>query len=236
MLKVILNTLLGLYGKEIRSVSAPLHTFEQSLAEIARRFEIGAVIDIGVAEGTPELHRAFPKTPFLLVEANPQYTEELQKKAQAHGWMFAPVFCGESETTVPFRLYASGRKASAHMSENQDNEKNFVETISIPCKPLDTLLSQNLLPSPYLIKIDTEGAEMSVLRGATAALAQAAAVIVETSIVKRYVGGSEFADVVAYMHTQGFSVFDMCEGTIEDGRLLMVDVVFIRTDSPVRLL
>jgi FkbM family methyltransferase len=233
-MKRLINGFLHLFSKEVRSTNAPLHTFERGLTELKRRVEIKSVIDVGVADGTPELYAAFPHHNFLLIEANPEYADTLSRLARTLPAKVEKVFCGATSGTTPFHLYKSGRKASAYLSGSKEIQKNFIQTITIPVEPLDTLVKKNALPGPYLLKIDVEGAEMDVLKGAAETLHNSSAVILEASVVKRYEGAAQFADLVLYMKEKGFSVYDIIEGAIEDGRLLMVDLVFVKTDAPFR--
>jgi FkbM family methyltransferase len=227
-MKNLINRVLGLAGKQIRSVNAPLHTFEAGLRELKRRTPIGSVIDIGVAEGTPELYGVFKGYPMLLVEANPEYTELLDTLAAQLPARVEKVFCGAQEGIV--KLYKNGRKASSLHYANRPEAAQ----VDVRVMPLDSLTRN--LPAPYLVKIDVEGAEMEVLKGAQETLKNSAAVVVETSVAKQYEGGSELADVVAYMKDRGFSVYDMVEGAIIEGRLMQVDLIFVPTDAPFRKL
>jgi hypothetical protein len=80
---------------------------------------------------------------------------------------------------------------------------------------------------PYL-KIDTQGYELEVLRGATAALDAIAMVEAELSLVSTYDGGPLFADVVAFLAADGFSPIAF-EGVLDDpetGEMLQADAIF----------
>ncbi len=226
-MKKIINTILRLLGKELRSSNAPLHTFEAGLVELKRRTNIGSVIDIGVAQGTPELYRVFKGYSTLLVEANPEYGELVDTLAAQLPARAEKVFCGAKPGSI--KLYKKGRKASSLRYAAQGGEQ-----VDVPVMPLDSLVHD--LSVPYLIKIDVEGAEMEVLMGAAEALKGAAAVIIETSVAKQYEGGVEMADIVGYMHERGFSVYDMVEGTLIGGRLMQVDLIFVPTDASYRKL
>jgi FkbM family methyltransferase len=80
---------------------------------------------------------------------------------------------------------------------------------------------------PYL-KIDTQGYELEVLRGATAALDAIALVEAELSLVSTYDGGPLFADVVGFLAARGFSPIAF-EGVLDDpdtGEMLQADAIF----------
>jgi FkbM family methyltransferase len=85
---------------------------------------------------------------------------------------------------------------------------------------------------PYL-KIDTQGYELEVLRGASATLEAIALVEAELSLVSTYDGGPLFADVTGFLAGHGFSPIAF-EGVLDDpdtGEMLQADAIFRATRS-----
>ena len=197
---------------------------------LARYVHPVTVIDIGVGRGTPELYAAFPKKNFVLIEADPANKEHLAAAAAPIKARTVEVFCGTSSGEVTFYSATRGTQFSTAYTLNTGLHAT---EIRVPMLPLDSIIHE---PGPFLIKIDVEGAEMDVLRGATETLKNAVAVIAETSVAPRYEGTAELADIVGYMHERGFSVFDILLGSNLQGKLFQVDLVFVRTDAPFRLL
>jgi FkbM family methyltransferase len=82
---------------------------------------------------------------------------------------------------------------------------------------LDTVASHNKWPLPDLIKIDAQGAELDILRGATQCLAHARDVILEAQTVDYNAGAPKASEVTAYMESVGFRlVSNFCQG-VADG-------------------
>jgi FkbM family methyltransferase len=82
---------------------------------------------------------------------------------------------------------------------------------------------------PYL-KIDTQGAELDVLRGATAALDDFGFVEVELSLLPVYDSAPLFADMLSFLMRHGFAPIAF-EGVLDDvdtGEMLQVDAIFRR--------
>jgi FkbM family methyltransferase len=69
---------------------------------------------------------------------------------------------------------------------------------------LDSIVSQRGFPPPDLIKMDVQGAELDVLRGATETLKSVHHVILELQVVEYNKGAPLALPVIAYMHQQGF--------------------------------
>ena len=80
------------------------------------------------------------------------------------------------------------------------------------------------------LKIDTQGYEMEVLRGAEKALGSIRGVQVELSLTGLYEGQPRYSEVLAYLEGIGFEVWELCPGfrNRETGRLLQCDVLMFR--------
>ena len=100
---------------------------------------------------------------------------------------------------------------------------------TIPVRRLDDLMQPEWL-GPYALKIDTQGFELEVLRGASAVLAQTAVLTVELSLAHLYSGGARVADVFALLEGQGFRAIAITEGfsDIVRNEMLQVDAIFVR--------
>jgi hypothetical protein len=90
---------------------------------------------------------------------------------------------------------------------------------------------------PYLLKLDTQGSELEVLRGAEhTVLPGAVAVLVETSLFQFFNGGPLIADVIEYMSSHGFVIYDVVDLQYRplDGALSQLDLLFVRRDDQLR--
>jgi hypothetical protein len=76
----------------------------------------------------------------------------------------------------------------------------------VQMKTLDEVMEESDYSPPFLVKIDTEGFELEVLSGGTNTLKSASGVIVECSIARRFIGGYEFADLIAFMDDHEFKL------------------------------
>lgn len=106
----------------------------------------------------------------------------------------------------------------------------------LPVSRLDDLVEKHRLSGRALLKVDVEGGEIDVLKGAPNLLKNSEFVILETVIKSAFDGGPEFFDVVAYMYEHGFCVFDVLDPTdsFKTGNLEKVDLVFTRKNSSAR--
>jgi FkbM family methyltransferase len=106
-----------------------------------------------------------------------------------------------------------------------------VERVPVPVRRLDGLLGAEVRAAraPFL-KIDAQGHDMDVLRGAAGVLGCIRGVEVEMSLVPLYEGEMLFLDVAAFLVAEGFRPVILVDRTFsaELGRQLQVDGVFMR--------
>ncbi|MEM7331444.1 MAG: FkbM family methyltransferase [Chloroflexota bacterium] len=233
MIKELVKQGLKKFGLELRALNSPTRSFSNAVAQLKKEIYPQTIIDIGVAEGTPDLYEQYPNHPYLLVEANPAYQpalESLQKQLNA---IVETVFCGEKKGETAFNIYEDPRKSSSYeISRNL----TLKEQKTVPVETLDSLIEKHALTGPFLLKIDVEGAEIDVIKGATQTLQACEAIIAEASILPKLKDGPEFADLVTTLHAKGFSVFDIAAGSNhqQSGKLLQVDLIFVKTEAKFR--
>lgn len=223
-MKRTINRLLGLFNKEVRATHAPLQTFERGI-QCLRGIDIEVVVDVGVAHGTPELYRAYQGKKFLLVEANPAFEGAVRAWADKLGAKVAMVFCGEKEGTEVLRIW-SAQSGSKFAYEG----RGVKQELSVPTTTLDVLMEQNGLRGSTLLKVDAEGAEMEVLRGATETLKHCKAIIMELHFLQGYIGQAPAEELIDFLYGQGFRIYNIMEGGGIDkhGRLSHADFIFVR--------
>jgi len=81
-----------------------------------------------------------------------------------------------------------------------------------------------------MLKIDTQGYEREVLKGATGLLGRVASIQVEISLVPLYAGAPTLTEMVSYIEGLGYELFSLVPGfrDARSGRLLQMDGFFIR--------
>lgn len=104
-----------------------------------------------------------------------------------------------------------------------------VGKVEVTCDTLDALVDSGEVSQPDTIKLDVQGGELAVLRGAVKALSRVQAIIVETSWVPLYLGEPPPSDLIGFLYQQGFRVAD-CSGGLRDraGLMLQQDLLFLR--------
>lgn len=222
MIKKAIASVLGRLGYEItRKERGGFHA-----AYLSKICSPKTVFDVGVGRGTPELYGAYPGAKFILVEPLSEFGPALEKLARQLDCVVCRKAVGEKAGTLTINIENDPQGSSLCDRPRADSP---AKTRAVEVTTLDAIFAGNPgLASPVLIKIDVEGFELQVLKGARELLKVSEMVIVETSIAKRFEGGTVLEDVIEFMRAGGFRVFDFLTITRREGApgAHMVDVVF----------
>ena len=82
-----------------------------------------------------------------------------------------------------------------------------------------------------MTKLDTQGSELDILRGASRCLAHARGIQIECAVQKYNEGAPLIADVILFAQTAGFRLYDMAQFHFgSDRRLMQADLIFVRPE------
>lgn len=158
-------------------------------------------IDVGAHVGYFTLlasQRAGPTGTVLAIEPNPVAREQLREnvsRSRLDNVLIEASACGECRTTVDLHLHTASNSSMASLSTA--NARGGT-TVSVPCTTLDVLCQERGIGRVTLVKIDVEGAELSVLRGMTRILGELRPIIVLELDAQLLAGfGTPLADVLA---------------------------------------
>jgi FkbM family methyltransferase len=174
-------------------------------------FQPQTIIDVGVGHGTPQLYAAFPDVQLILVEPVAEFFEGIARLLARRRGMHIPAAAGSSEGELELRV-------EPHVTEGSSlYPRHPFEKISDTITPrrvrvttIDRIIADHAFPEPFGLKIDTEGAELEVIRGAAATLGRTLFVIAEVSVLHhRFEGSYSFAQFIAAMDQAGFEVCDL---------------------------
>jgi FkbM family methyltransferase len=192
-----------------------------------------SVIDVGANRGnwTLETQSVFPSASFVLVDADPANDAFLAQvcSSRPHCKYFITLLGAESRDGIRFYQMGTGSSVLSERSLADRNE------LSLRMNTLDDLVAAEV-KSPILLKLDVQGYELEVLRGAVKTLSEAEVVIIECSLIQYNEGAPLFAEVVSFMGERGFVVYDFCGQMrrANDGALFQMDVIFVRENSRLR--
>lgn len=194
------------------------------------------VFDIGAATGTPPLYAAFPLAHHVLVEplVECEHALRLISAELLRSDLFLGVV-GSASRDVTLNVHAD-LSGTSLLRENEGGGINGAQR-KVPQSTLDQLAEDFQTSGPYFVKVDTQGSELDVLKGAErVVLPETTGLYLETSLMQFFEGGPLIQEIVAYMHSHDFSIYDVVDLQYRplDGAMSQVDLLFLRTDSHLR--
>jgi FkbM family methyltransferase len=203
---------------------------ELGLEAIAGRgFAPRTVVDVGAYEGgwSRIARRLWPATRLIMIEANEEKQPVLRIAAHELGATLHCALLGaQAGRHVDFNVMGSGSSVLGERSPLERRvERRTLET-------LDQLLPPGI--GSGLLKIDAQGYELEILRGATRSLGAFEAVLLEIALIEINPGAPLLHEVVAYMKERGYVAYDILEMHRRplDQALNQIDIIFLRQHSP----
>ncbi|HUR86533.1 MAG TPA: FkbM family methyltransferase [Solirubrobacteraceae bacterium] len=123
-------------------------------------------------------------------------------------------------------LHAVGRAV-----EHEDKEFTPVETQMIPGYALDDVIEALELPEPTHLKIDVDGAEGALLRGATRTLARGGISELLLEIVDHDRSGSRLESARALLEQHGYELAETFDHHPDNSESFVADHLFRRSDA-----
>lgn len=211
-------------------------------------FDPKIIFDVGVATDTEELYFHFPNSRYVFVEPLEEFKDNLNALANKYNGVYVMAAAGPSEGELELQVTSDlGGTSIFTAREAQDPEFNKVlgQPLQVPRKvpmvTLDTIWNSleaegGFKPEgPGLLKVDVQGGELEVIKGAQTCLDNFEVVILEVNYLTGYVGSPIFDEYIAYMSSRGYVVLDIIHSLYTDvGMLTQSDVVFAKRDGILR--
>jgi FkbM family methyltransferase len=198
----------------------------------------GIVADVGanVGDWSAAVLRVVPEARVLAVEPAPEPLRRLSERfADVPGVVVDGHAVSDRPGTAVLHVTGHSHNSSLHaphaaMGSLYESTTGWdvVARVPTPTATLDELLAGE---DVALLKIDVQGAEREVLRGAPQVLARTAAVLIEVTFVSHYAGDATFPALHEQLSAHGFSLNALSEpfraqrGT---GSILWADACYCR--------
>lgn len=244
----MLNLTKKLIKKALALFDLDIHQKRQAIAQTPRASMYGClqqarqnglqpktIIDVGAASGTPALYEVFPESRHILIEPLEEYIPSLNTVV---GQLEKAEYIIAAATATPGNVIINVHPdlvGSSLYKEEEDSDVNGIER-TIPGMTLDHICSERRAEEPYLIKIDTQGSELEVLKGAQTVLKGTELVILEVSFFEFFKGGPQIYDCMMFMKERGFVAYDIfdLQYRLLDGAMSQADIAFVRDESKLR--
>ncbi len=204
---------------------------------ILKSISCKTIIDVGANRGQFSLtaRHCFKDAQIFAFEPLPQPFKVLQN-IFAHDNMIALYRTAIGSTSITKQMHISQRDDSSSLlpiTELQNKvfpgtkEKDIID---IDVKSLDSMLKENDVKQPALLKIDVQGYELEVLKGCKSILPLLAYVYVECSYQELYQGQPLANEIISFLDRQGFHLKGIYNTHYDSsGRAIQSDMFFKAT-------
>jgi FkbM family methyltransferase len=166
-----------------------------------------AILDIGAHSGQfyGWSKRVWPFVPVFMVEANPLHEEKLRNMTFYidDDYLIAALGDEEREVTFYTRSDKPHTEGNSYYKEyNYWDIPQLVQESKVTLQKLDNLFEDDAVFD--LIKLDTQGSEIDILKGGKNLVSKAKAVILEVSFIEHNIGAPTDKETIDYMNDIGF--------------------------------
>jgi FkbM family methyltransferase len=226
---------------EWRLADLPL---EDHLRAVIARYDVDVVVDVGANFG--QFHDTVRNEvgfagPIISFEPVSKFRSQLEARRHLDPmWHVEPYALGSTPESAIIHIMDSPGLSSLKdpdLAAMQSllpapDRANLDTTETIEVQRLDDVaLRHPALANAKraLLKTDTQGFDLEVLRGAGAFLARTAAIQIELSVLPLYANAPGYQDVIAELHGAGFDLSGMFPVTLDrDLRVIEFDGIFVR--------
>jgi FkbM family methyltransferase len=198
---------------------------------------VGHVLDVGANEGqfAQRLRREFGYRGFIdsFEPTSATFSRLFSAASNDSTWRCHQYGLGDSDTELDINLSENSVSSSILPMQAQHTaiapESRYVGTERVAVRRLDSVFADLIPPgAAVFLKVDVQGYEGQVIRGASNALRNIALVQLEVSLISLYESESSFVDIVRAMVDSGFDLVGAEPALVNDrsGHVLQMDLIF----------
>ena len=207
-MKKLIKLALRSAGFELRRIQPEQSdTMASTLLKWAASTEVNTIIDVGASNGcwTRLALKGWPNAQYLLVEAQ-------RESLVSQVWLDWPLRTRKFSMSLrqPALRMEQSFLTGVTRSEALPARHSGIG-ISVPVVALDNEIKNRNLRGPFLLKLDTHGFEVPILRGASRILAESSLLVIESYNFDISPECLRFPQFCRYLEDLGFRCIDICD-------------------------
>lgn len=228
----IINFILKSFGTKLISSDYDNFHMYSALKRIHdHNIKINTIVDIGGSDGNWSRNaiKFFPQSSFIAIEPLIEREEALRNLENIYP-NFSYELCAAGET--------NGDKVILNVADDLDGS-----TINgfggsprhVLAKAIDTIITERQMSGPFLLKFDTHGYEVPILKGASKTLNKTSVIIMEVYNFKITADSLRFHEMCSHMENLGFRCYDVAGPMLRkyDNSFWQMDLFFCRNDAEI---
>lgn len=238
-IKNAINRGLGHFGyRAVRADNMPLGSLTAFCRGIAARgFTPRTVLDVGANRGdwSREVRAVFPQAKFILIEPQAELGPALDAFcASAPGSRWIAAGAGAQPGELKFTVCPDTVSSSFAIPAEQAAREGLRQR-SVPVVTLDDVCREAGVV-PEMVKLDVEGFEAEVLKGAGTLIGRTELFLVEATFGNPRPGAPNFLEIVSLMARYGYQAYDFTnfQHRPHDGALGLCEMAFALEQGQLR--
>jgi len=239
MIRFIIKSVLNCFDLELHRVRKRDAFDDQKM--VLNGMEMPVISDIGayIGQVTDKYQKLFPGATVYSFEPFPDSFRKLQEKFKTYD-LIKPFQlamtdrAGTREFHVhPDRSCNSLFSYSANASRYHHRKAESTAIIEVSATTIDDFCKKESIPKIHILKLDVEGAELLVLRGALEKLAQKSIELIYTEImfIPHYEGGVMFYELCSFLYDYGYTLFNLYDlKRTENGQIRWGNAIFVSSN------
>ena len=239
-MKKIINSITSIFGYKFKKTKW-LYEKNINLIKSINKNNINSIIDVGANSG--QFAEEIFKNNFngSILSFEPLKLEhsvllDKQIKIKKNNWEIAQR-CGLGSSEKKSNINISGmRQSSSILDISKIHTDLYPDSVNVDKEEIDIFPLDNFynkiinMEKNILLKIDTQGYELEILKGAEQTLKYIEAIYAEVSLVELYKNQPLFDEIFKYIKKSGFSVWsvDRAVGNNLTGQTYQLDIFFIK--------
>jgi len=192
-----------------------------------------AILDIGAHTG--QFHswskRVWPDVGVFMIEANPLHESVLDRIAMMNGDSYLITALGDEEREVTFYTRSDKPQTegnSYYKEHNYWDIPQLVQKTKVNLQKLDNIFEDDAVFE--LIKIDTQGSELDIMRGGKELASKASAIVLEVAYIEYNEGAPNDKEITDYMNDVGFVEKLSIGEHYEGDKIIQKDLLFLNKE------
>ncbi len=190
------------------------------------------LLDVGSNYGQTirKFRMDFDRPTIIGFEPDPTCYESLKRHFLKEDLTLENLGLGNENTTAEFKVYeVNGLQSFLDVSDQGMLKTSKIkETLSVEIKKLDDYVAAKQITTIDLLKMDVQGYELNVLKGAAKTLERHAIQVIYTEInfLDAYQGQGDFQEITVFLKTVGYHLVGIYNQSFRGSKMFHADVCY----------
>jgi FkbM family methyltransferase len=195
------------------------------------------ILDVGAHRGewSRDTSKIFPEATYFLIEPQIELQKDINDFLKTQKGKYILGGAGAEKGELLLTIWDDFAGSSFLLPDNEVSNTGKPQR-KVPIYQIDNLISENEIPVPDICKLDVQGFELEVLKGATSLFGKTEVFILEASLFEFMPNQPILNEIIDFMYKRNYLIYDFpgFSNRPFDKALGQIDVCFVKKDSFLR--